>query len=248
MNRLSVVVVLALAVSATSPLASHAEISACLPDEHGNFICGIGDGAARVIAKTISPSKRLALAWRMPNKPLSYQPDDHDTDLENLVVRIKDGAVLAKTHGSYWENGIRQAKANVFAAWSPSSNLLVASVEQVDSEVAEIFVLTENDAVIGPFDFLKVIQPAVRAEMKGVSDANKYDLRFAHTPQMTIDNQGLMHASVFMSRTEADKPKIYDVTAQVIHTTSSLEAKVLSVSQYAGPYISVEIYQQQRAK
>ena len=53
------------AVLFTSPPA-HADMGPCKPDKHDGLICGSGDGAARVIDDTTSPSKQLALAWRTP--------------------------------------------------------------------------------------------------------------------------------------------------------------------------------------
>jgi hypothetical protein len=240
MNRALIVV--ALAASVTPPLTARAVMGPCKADPEANLICGEGNGAARVIAKTISPSKRFALAWRLTNGPLSRQPNDHDPDVENVVVRIENGDVIVKTHGSYWENGVRQAKANVFAAWSPGEGFLVAGVEYNDSETGEIFAFNERGAVIGPFDVVKAIEPAVRAEMMGVKDVDKYSLRFSYMPQITINDQGLMHASAFMSKDETDDDKIYEVTAQATQTAGTLSVKVLSVSQYLGPYISVRMY------
>jgi hypothetical protein len=57
--------------------------------------CGQGDGAARVIDKTMSPSKRLALAWRSMDHPPTEPAEDYD-DLELLLIRLKDGAVLSR--------------------------------------------------------------------------------------------------------------------------------------------------------
>src|SRR5258708_27186019 len=94
-----------------------------------DLICGSGDGAARVIVKTISPSKRLAFAWRLANRPPIDRPEKSDPNLENLIVRIADGTVLAKSHGAYWDLSTKIAKAYLITAWSPDSRLLV-KVEQ----------------------------------------------------------------------------------------------------------------------
>ena len=63
------VAVLAPLVFLTASAMAHAEMGPCQPDSHESFICGSGNGAARVIGDTVSPSKRLALAWRGTKTP-----------------------------------------------------------------------------------------------------------------------------------------------------------------------------------
>ena len=65
----------------------------CQPDKFDGLICGSGIGAARVIADTLSPSKRLALAWRSPKGAPTEVPSG---DTEILVVRVADGAIRRK--------------------------------------------------------------------------------------------------------------------------------------------------------
>jgi hypothetical protein len=243
MKRLSVVVALALAASAISPLASHAEMGPCLPDEHGNFICGTGDGAARVIPKTSSPSGRLALAWRLTNRPPNNMPYENDPSLENLIVRSGDGAILAKSPGGYWNTDTRTAKGWLSTAWSPDSRLLIRETAFNNGpDSVELFAIADDDSLVGPVDLLRLLDPAVRAEMTDVQDADKYSLRISYGPKITIDNNGLVHASVYMWRPESDGGPAYDVTAQVTHTERSLDAKIISVSLYRGPRISVTIH------
>jgi hypothetical protein len=93
---------IALAVLASSPAA--AELGPCRPDKYGGLTCGEGDGAARVIDETASPSRRLALAWRSTSSPPT-EPADGDDDLELLLIRLKDGAVLSRRKTDYWDSG-----------------------------------------------------------------------------------------------------------------------------------------------
>ena len=83
-----------------------AEMGPCRPADF-DLICGSGDGAARTIIKTISPSKHLTFAWRLANRPPTDRPEENDPNLENLIVRIADGAVLAKSRGAYWDLSTR---------------------------------------------------------------------------------------------------------------------------------------------
>src|SRR5215475_14483732 len=88
-----------LAAGLASPLG--AQTGPCQPDKDGGLTCGSGPGAARVVEGTMSPSKRFAFAWRAPG---SSPADDPDPDkVENLLIRIADGAVLWSARGRYWQ-------------------------------------------------------------------------------------------------------------------------------------------------
>src|SRR5262249_37829369 len=69
-------VAIGLATVARLAAAEADRLGACAPDAHEGLTCGTGDGAARVIADTVSPSERLALAWRSPGGPPTEQPDE----------------------------------------------------------------------------------------------------------------------------------------------------------------------------
>jgi len=244
MRQIAVAVAICLSALAFTPSNAAAEMGPCSPDGQDNLICGSGDGAARVIAKTQSPSGRLALAWRLTDRPPSSRPhDDNESYLENLLVRIKDGVILAKSRGAYWNTAERTAKAFAYAAWLPNSRLMVWEVVPNEGPIAaELFALDDHDAVTGPFDLVKALDPTVRAQMKGVKDVNPYVMRFSYKPEPTIDDQGLVHASVYMEVPGSDDGPMYGLTAQVTNDGASLDVKVLSVSQYLGPYISVTIH------
>jgi hypothetical protein len=83
-----------------------AEMGPCQPDKFGGLTCGSGVGAARVIEDTLSPSKRLALAWRSAKGPPTEDPVG---ETEIIVVRIADGAILAASKGMYWNTGEARA-------------------------------------------------------------------------------------------------------------------------------------------
>jgi len=205
------------------------------------LICGNGEGSARVIVKTTSPSKQLALAWRLTDRPPVYQPIEHDNQLENLIVRIKNGTILAKTRGTYWATGGRTQKASVIASWSPNSHLLITGMQSVDSTVLELFTFLPDGTVIGPLDLVTVLEPAARDQMKGIKDGKKYSFRITDMPGIATDDQGLIHASVYLEDQETHEGPIYDLTARALQTGELIEVKVLSISKYLGPRISVTV-------
>jgi hypothetical protein len=230
--------VMALALSFDTAAA---EMGPCRKDGHDSSYCGEGDGAARIIPNTTSPSHRLALAWRLNDKPPVRRPDEGDPALESLIVRVDDGAILAKSKGTYWNTGDRYApRQYLSAAWSQDSRLLIRTAGVGSgTDSAEVFAFAADDRVTGPFDLVKVLDPAVRAQMKGVKGLDEYLLRFCYKPEPTIDDQGLIHASVFMTRKDVEDGPVYELTAQVMFDGSSLDAKVLSISRYEGLTISV---------
>ncbi|WP_156433991.1 hypothetical protein [Bradyrhizobium retamae] len=78
----------------------------------------------RVFADTISPSKNYAFAWRSAQGLPSGQ--DVPADVENVLIRVTDGAVLTTLSGTHWETGeIRANRYELIAAWSPDSRAVV---------------------------------------------------------------------------------------------------------------------------
>ena len=204
----------ALVVLFARPNSVIAEMGPCVPTGTDIYAgediltCGTGEGSARVIPKTISPSKRLALAWRFTDRrPPTNQPLEHDRYLENVIVRIGDGTIVAKTHGTYWVTGGRTQKANVIASWSPDSHLFITGMESTEFDTAELFTFGADNTVTGPFDLVKVLEPAVRAQVR---DSKKYSFRITYIPGIAIDDQGLIHASVYMARRETRDGPAYE--------------------------------------
>jgi hypothetical protein len=229
-------IAIALIALVTAPFTASAEMGHCLPDGEGYMICGSGAGAARVIVKTISPSKRLAFAWRLTNRPPTDRPENDDPNLENLIVRLEDGAILTKSHGTYWDLGQKIAKQYMFSVWSPDSRLLVKVAQSAEFTSAELFSFADDDAAIGPFELVKIIDPAVREKL-GIKGAGYGGFVFSSKPEMTMDNQGLIHSTV-----DPANGGVYDLTVQATRTADSFDARVVSISEHAGVSISIIVH------
>jgi hypothetical protein len=217
-----------------------AEMGPCAPAIF-DFICGSGDGAARAIVKTISPSRRLAFAWRLANKPPGDIPEQDDPALENLIVRLGDGTALAKSHGSYWDLSTKIAKAYLMTAWSPDSRLLVKIEQRAQSASAEIFSFAEDDATTGPLDLVKVIEPALQEKMQSVNSGSS-SLVFSAHPATTIDDQGLLHTVVFVRQEDATEGPRYAAVVQITRSTNAIDAKIVSVTPFDGASISIIVH------
>jgi len=215
-----------------------AEMGPCAAVEF-DLQCGSGNNAARVIVKTISPSRHIGFAWRLTGRPPG-KPEENDPNLENLIVRLEDGAVLAKSHGAYWDLSTKIAKAYLMTAWSPDSRLLFKVEQREDSVSAELFAFAENDVTLGPVDLVKVIGSEVRTKMR--ADSNFLTFAFSAHPAMTIDNHGLLHAVVFAIEDDWAHGPAYDLTAQVTRNPDGLTSNVVSVTPHGGTSISIIVH------
>jgi hypothetical protein len=230
MHRPSVAAVaLAVCVVIAPAPGALADMGPCQPDKFGGLTCGSGVGAARVIEDTLSPSKRLALAWRSPDGPPTNEPNG---DTEILVVRVADGAILATSKGSYWNTG--EARANrleELATWSPNSRLLIRSFNsRFSTDAVELYAFGANDEATGPFDLLKVIEPALRVSLKRrVKDDQTFVFSIASDPAMSIGNGGLVRARVMMWVPKDGPERDFNVTARVTHDAKMLAARIVAV-------------------
>jgi hypothetical protein len=214
-----------------APWLAAAEIGplgACRPDAHEGLTCGEGAGAARVIKDTISPSKRLALAWRSPDSPPTEQPDDPDK-IELLLIRLSDGAVLARSKGAYWDTGDSHANREYQkAAWSPDSRLMVETYDtRFSTDGLAVYAIGPDDKAGAPFDLLSVMEPAVRAQLKRtVKDDAAYVFSIS---RMTVDNRGAIRALAQMWVPKDGPLSAFDVTATIVRKGDSLDTRMTSV-------------------
>jgi hypothetical protein len=221
--------------------SARAEMGPCVPAVF-DLICGNGAGAARAIVKTVSPSKRLAFAWRLSNRPPTDRPEQNDPYLENFVVRTEDGAVLARSHGAYWDLGSKIAKAFLIAAWSPDSHLLFRVEQSAVSSSAELYFFADTDKAIGPVELVKLIKSEVQEKMHESNALNNSILLFNSHPAITVDDRWLIHAIVFIRAQDASDSQPYEVVVQALRTGDSLDAKVVSIAPYEGTSISIIVH------
>jgi hypothetical protein len=238
--------VTAFALSVLWTFATYASMGPCAQDVEGFLTCGSGDAAARVIVKTISLSKRLAFAWRLTNRPPDSTPTANDPDLENVILRLADGTIIAKSHGAYWDLSTKIAKAYLFAAWSPNSQFLL-KIEQRDYyAIAELFSFADDDAALGPIDLTKIIQSTMLKKLQndpGLSrDLDRYGLIYPTYPEPTVEDQGLIHVVVETIMPNDTRGPTYDVTLQVVRGTRSLDAEIVSILPHKGRTLSITVH------
>lgn len=220
-------------------LPAHAEMGPCKQDEKREvLICGSGNGAAIVIRNTLSPSKRLGLAWRTPDAPPTEQPDDDKIEL--LVLRVADGAILSRTKTEYWDTGEggegHVNRLEELAYWSPNSRLMIRSFNgRYSTDKVELYAFNPDDKVTGPLDFRKILDAAARAKLKArVKNADGYDfsltsIKDEETPAR-IDDRGLIRAEVMYWIPKMGPYYYYTVKARVVRAKGSLEARIVSIA------------------
>ena len=229
MHKVCLAALWLLALAAVSPVA--AETGPCVSDPAGVMICGQGPGAARVVDGTMSPSKRVAFAWRVPGRLPTQPPDeagDSMSTVESLLIRLSDGAVLSSAKGEYWRTGDLQANhIDESVAWSPNSRL---AIELQDSkwhtDVLRFYAIAPDDKVL-VLDLQKIIEPAVRAHLRQLGKNDRVYTFSLEDP--TVDDSGLMRASVLMQIPKQDGDLNFDVTLQVSQKNGALSAGDVSV-------------------
>jgi len=220
-----------LAAGLASPLG--AQTGPCQPDKDGGLTCGSGPGAARVVEGTMSPSKRFAFAWRALG---SSSADDPDPDkVENLLIRISDGAVLWSARGRYWQTaGSRSNHIDEGAVWSPNSRFAVEVTDSKWSTDELRFFSIAEDGKLIVLDLHAIIEPAVRKQLRGLvknESAYTFFVTWSDAPPrgLAVDNRGQVTVPVLMQIPKQDRDVTFDVKLLVEEKGGALAARDVSV-------------------
>jgi hypothetical protein len=220
-------------VAAVLALPVKAQTGPCQPDKDGGLTCGNGPGAARVVEGTMSPSKRFAFAWRAPGRSPADEPDPDK--VENLLIRISDGAVLWSARGEYWQAaGSRSNHIDEGAVWSPNSRFAVEATDSKwSTDELRFFSIAEDDKVL-VLDLRAIIEPAVRKQLRGlVKNESAYTFSvtwFDTAPRgLAVDNRGQVTTPVLMQLPKQDRDVTFDVTLQVVQKDGTLAARDVSL-------------------
>ena len=215
---------------------ARAETGPCKSDQFNGLTCGEGSGAARVIPRTISPSKQIAFAWREPGKAPTEEPNIYQ--LESVLLRLHDGTPLAISPGSYWDTGTARANRYDFhAIWSQNSRFVIELLDfRWSTEALRLYSLGEHGSPVLSLDLKPIIETAVRKELRKTT---KKEASYAfeiqgdnsgEPPRLAINNGGLIKARIEMQVPKGDDPKIYvDVVYQVRKRDGALEVRSRSI-------------------
>jgi hypothetical protein len=219
--------VLSAALSAAVPIhGALAEMGPCRNTADGAIYCGEGENSARVIDGTISPSKRLAFAWRQPDGLPMAGPND----VELALVRLADGAILADLKGEYWETGDSRAnREDEWAAWSPDSRMVVELYSDRWDSTITLYGLDADDAATAPVDLRKLVEGAVVARFPrwGKGDLKDHALRAAEGARFRKDGTLLLRVMLYIPKKDPELK--LDVILQAQRRDNAVIAKVLSL-------------------
>jgi hypothetical protein len=222
-----------LALAALTP----AEAEPCVKEGLFEQICGKGPGGARVIVDTISPSKRLALAWRTAKRPPTQEPGNEP--VESVLIRLSDGAVLDSAPGKFW--GIESKRAKDYeqlATWSANSRLMVKQL-YFGSKTVELhlYSLGADDKPAATLDIKPIVEASARKQLTKMGKKEK-DFDFAifgytdgHAPYIKFDKNGRIAMSILMAHPKHKPYLILDAVFQMSESNGVLDLREVSIRQ-----------------
>lgn len=224
MRRLSIFPILLVALYLLQ--IGGASADSCVADQQGGLVCGEGKSAVRVFADTTSPSKKYAFAWRTPEGLATGR--DIPSGVENVVVRLSDGAVIAKLGGEYWETGeMRANRYDLLAAWSPDSRAVIeVANSRWDSDSFAYYMI--DGGTVTKLDLRTLVEPATKAKLPA-RKRESYSFRVLDDPPVTLDVRGRARfkASVFVPKAEASLD--YKVQVDISSKNGKPSARIVSM-------------------
>ncbi|CCD92833.1 conserved exported hypothetical protein [Bradyrhizobium sp. ORS 375] len=224
MNRALIVAIVSLL--ALAPFA--AAWAGCVPDQRQSFICGDGKDAIRVFSETTSPSGKLAFGWRT-SAGLPTGQAEPAGDVENVLVRLQDGAVLGRLGGTYWATGkMRANRYDLVAAWSPDSRAVVeVANSRWDTDSFRFYAVGNADSVT--LDLHDLVERAVRAKSQPQAAKGRV-FRIREDLPVKLDGDGRLSFAAILFIPKSEEPALgFRVELMIKTIKSSAAARVISV-------------------
>ena len=224
MHRARAFTLVLIALYVQQAAAAHAQ--ACVADRQGSLVCGEGKAAMRVVADTTSPSKEYAFAWRSEQGlPSGDQPP---SGVENLLIRISDGAVLAKLGGKYWATEeMRANRTDLLAAWSPDSRgVIEVANSRWDSDSFAYYRI--DGATATKLDLRALVEPVMTARLPPRNrQGNSFRVR--EDLPVTLDARGRVSFTAMLYVPKSETSNDYKVLVNIRTQGGKPSAQVVSM-------------------
>lgn len=201
------------------------------------IVCGEGNAQMRILSGTASPDLRFGIGWRERNNGASEEPDPED--VENLLVRLSDGAVLLTLGGNNWETAkLRANRRDEIAVWSKQARFLVEIANDRWDTFALRAVALDGDKVAGSADLLPMLEKktrALRVKRKGNPKDNALSFRIHGDEEPRLNDKGELHlrALLFVPKSEDGQTAI-DLHVQLAMQGGRLVARLVSARRVRG--------------
>ena len=209
-----------------APQTAAVRAQACVADQSDVLVCGTGKDASRVFANTISPSRNYAFAWRTAQGLPSGR--DAPNNVENVLIRVTDGAVLATLGGTYWETGeIRANRYELMAAWSPDSRAVIeVANSRWDSDSFAYYRI--DGATAARLDLRALVEPVVTARLPPRNrQGNSFRVR--EDRPVTLDARGRLCFTAMLYVPKGETSNDYKVVVNVRTQGGKPSAQVVSM-------------------
>ncbi len=180
----------------------------------------------RVFAGTTSPSKDYAFAWRTAQGLPSGQ--DTPNDVENVLIRVTDGAVLATLGGTHWETGeMRANRYELIAAWSPDSRAVVEVANSRWESDSFAYYLIDGAAAT-KLDLRALVEPVMTARLPPRNRQGNF-FRVHEDLPVTLDARGRVRFTAMLYVPKGETSNDYKVQVNVRARGGKLSAQVVSM-------------------
>jgi hypothetical protein len=206
--------------------------------ERATIVCEAGDRVLRVIQKSQSPTGRYGVAWTTRQaKPqgAKYEeaPDGavtvHGADVDNFLVRLSDGKLLAKLAGEYFSDKPNYLSSDHFSHWSPDGGYLVEVYNgRWSTRFADVYRIAKDDRVSERFDLLPFCKTTLHAHEKELGRSQKKYENIIIVKSVQADGTIQLVCGLSVPRSDKDD-QIFEVRLQLEPQQTGMSARVLSI-------------------
>ncbi len=206
--------------------------------ERATIVCKAGDRVLRVIQKSLSPSGRYGVAWttrqaRPQGAKYEEAPDGavtvHGADVDNFLVRLSDGKLLAKLAGEHFSDKPSYLSTDHFSHWSPDGSYLVeVNNGRWSTRFADVYRIAKDDRVGERFDLLPFCKTTLLAHDKELRNSQKKYENNIVVKSVQADGTINLICGMSVPRSDQDE-QIFDVRLQLEPREAAMSARVRSI-------------------